>query len=130
MPRFVVQQHFREADYWHYDLMLERADALVTFSCPTPPEDLERLPTLVHHLGDHRLAYLEHEGQVSNDRGWCKIHDRGTFDWVAPKDPAHIETVDEVRVRLDGLKAKGEYVLRRETKSGADYWRLSTKGSA
>jgi len=128
MPRFVVQQHFRQADDWHYDLMLERGDALVTFSSGVPPEDTKRLPTLVHHLGDHRLAYLELEGEITNNRGWCQIYDRGTFEWILPRNPAHVETVDEVRVKLAGEKAKGEYILRRDGKAGADYWRL-LKGS-
>ena len=84
MPRYVVQQHFRQADDWHYDLMLERGEALVTFSSGVPPDRTEELPCLVRHLGDHRLAYLEQEGEISRGRGWCRIHDRGTFDWISP----------------------------------------------
>jgi hypothetical protein len=124
MPKFVVQQHFRDEEDWHFDLMFEGSRGLVTFSSPVPPDDAAALPSTVRHLGDHRLAYLEHEGEISGGRGWCKIHDRGTFEWLEPKDPALIETSDEIRVRLAGEKAKGEYRLVREPGSGADYWRL------
>jgi len=124
MLRFVVQQHFRDAEDWHFDLMLEAGDALVTFSSPVPPDDLASLPCLVHHLGDHRLAYLEKEGEISGSRGWCRIHDQGLLEWLEPADPAGRDLADEVRVRLDGQKARGVYRLAREPASGADYWRL------
>jgi len=124
MPRFVVQQHFRSEEDWHFDLMLEGSQALVTFSSPVPPDDTSGLPCAVRHLGDHRLAYLEHEGQISGGRGWCRIHDRGTFEWLQPPDPALIAASDEICIRLAGEKAVGTFRLRREPRSGTDYWRL------
>ena len=137
MPRFVVQQHFREEDYWHFDLMLECGPALVTFSCGTPPDDVKGLPCLVRQLPNHRVEYLEHEGEVSGDRGWCKIHDRGTFEWVEPEGKScpqakvgetACDFLDVLAVRLNGEKAQGLYRLVRESKSGADYWRLRKEG--
>ncbi|MCX5649715.1 MAG: hypothetical protein NTX40_11610 [Planctomycetota bacterium] len=65
MPRYVVQQHFRSEDDWHFDLMFEAGQALVTFSSHAPPDACAQLPCLVRHLGDHRLAYLEYEGEIS-----------------------------------------------------------------
>ena len=133
MPRFVVQQHFRDAEDWHFDLMLECKDALVTFSSPVPPDEEKRLPCLARQLPNHRLSYLEYQGEISNGRGWCRIHDQGVFEWVEPVPEAcpdakvgetACDLLDEVAVRLDGQKAKGLYRLVRETKSGADYWRL------
>ncbi len=124
MPRYVVQQHFRSEDDWHFDLMLERGEALVTFSSGVPPDRTGELPALVRQLPDHRPAYLEYEGEISGGRGWCRIHDRGTLEWIEPEDPALVETADEVRVRLDGEKARGTFRLTRESASGTDYWRL------
>jgi hypothetical protein len=124
MPRYVVQQHFRDAEDWHYDLMLERGEALVTFSSGVPPDRNEELPCLVRHLGDHRLAYLEQEGEISRGRGWCRIHDRGTFEWLLPPGGEGIGQTDEIAVRLAGEKARGTYRLVRESRTGADYWRL------
>jgi len=124
MPRYVVQQHFRGEEDWHFDLMLEAAGALVTFSSHTPPEAREALPCLVRHLGDHRLAYLEYEGEISGGRGWCRIHDRGSLEWLEPTDPALLPSADEIRIRLAGEKADGTFQLVREPASGTDYWRL------
>jgi hypothetical protein len=124
MPRYVVQQHFRDEDDWHFDLMLERGEALLTFSSGVSPDRTEELPTLVRQLPDHRPAYLEYEGEISGGRGWCRIHDRGTFEWIEPADPALAELADEIRIRLEGEKARGTYRLTRETATGADHWRL------
>ncbi|MBM4019565.1 MAG: hypothetical protein FJ288_14810 [Planctomycetes bacterium] len=133
MPRFVVQQHFRSADDWHYDLMLECREALVTFSSGAAPDDAARLPCLVRQLPNHRLAYLDREGEISGNRGWCRIHDQGEFEWIDP--PPHAcptarvgetacDLLDAITIRLAGRKARGVYHLARETRSGADYWRL------
>ena len=133
MARFVVQQHFRAEDDWHFDLMLECQEALVTFSSGVPLDETLALPCLVRQLPNHRMAYLEHEGKVSGDRGWCKIHDHGTFEWVNPPPTScpvarvgetACDLLDEITVRLDGEKTKGVYRLVRDAAAGLDYWRL------
>lgn len=136
MPRFVVQQHFRDAEDWHYDFMLECGDTLVTFTSGVAPDDTAALPCLVRQIQNHRLAYLEHEGDVGGGRGWCTIHDRGTYEWIEPAaladpkaTPDLCHLVDAVAVRLAGEKSQGLYRLTRETKSGADYWRLRKHGA-
>jgi hypothetical protein len=133
MHRYVVQQHFRNAEDWHYDLMLECGEALVTFSMGAPPDDASSLPALVRQIGNHRLAYLEHQGEISDERGWCKIHDSGTFEWIEPPpDACPVARIGEkacplhdfIIIRLDSGKMRGTYRLTREPKSGIDYWRL------
>ena len=127
MPRFVVQQHFRDKEDWHYDLMLECGQSLLAFSCGTPPDNTIGLPCLVRQLPDHRPAYLEYEGEISGGRGWCEIYDRGTFEWIdppCPADAAACSILDALAVRLAGQKARGVYRLTREPSSGTDYWRL------
>jgi hypothetical protein len=133
MLRFVVQRHFRSAEDWHYDVMLECGEALVTFSSGVAPDDVAHLPCLVRQIPSHRLAYLEHEGEISGGRGWCRIHDGGTMEWLEPNCPLETparpgatacDFVDEIAVRLHGAKAQGVYRLVRETRSGTDYWRL------
>jgi len=128
MPRFVVQKHFQNREEWHFDFMLECGGALITFSCGAPPDDANALPCLVRQLGSHRIEYLSYQGEISGGRGWCEIHDRGTFEWLEPKappDPAHCDLLDRLAVRLSGQKARGIYRLVRETTSGTDYWRMS-----
>ena len=128
MPHFVVQQHFRNSDDYHFDLMLEAGKALITFSCGAAPDDVKNLPCLVRQIQDHRVEYLSYQGEISGGRGWCEIHDRGTFEWVEPEtvaDAADASLLDRLVIRLDGRKACGTYRLARETTSGADYWRMS-----
>ncbi|MGB2998300.1 MAG: DNA polymerase ligase N-terminal domain-containing protein [Phycisphaerae bacterium] len=124
MPQYVVQQHFRSESDWHFDLMLEARQALVTFACPAPPDRTDDLPCLARQLADHRLAYLEYEGEISGGRDRCEIYDRGTFEWIEPEGGALLECATEIRIRLKGEKAKGDYILAREPVSGTDYWRL------
>ena len=133
MPRFVVQQHFRDADDWHFDLMLECKDALVTFSTPVPPDETDRLPCVARQLPNHRLAYLEYQGEISGGRGWCQIHDQGAMEWIEPAETdcpdgkvgeTPCDLLDAVAFRLEGRKIKGTFRLTRETASGSDHWRL------
>ena len=133
MPRFVVQQHFRAEDDWHFDLMLECQEALVTFSSGVAPDETKRLPCMVRQLPNHRIAYLEHEGEVGGGRGWCKIHDRGTFEWIDPPGgecpearvgETACDLLSEITVRLAGEKTKGVYRIVRDAAAGTDYWRL------
>ncbi|MBE3070035.1 MAG: hypothetical protein IMZ66_07345 [Planctomycetes bacterium] len=127
MPRFVVQKHFRSRDEWHFDFLLECGEALLTFSCGAPPDDTRNLPFLVRQIADHRAEYLAYQGEISGGRGWCEIHDRGTFEWVEPPEAparADCDLRDRLAVRLAGRRARGIYRLTRETASGPDYWRL------
>ena len=128
MPRFVVQQHFRSSDDYHFDVMLEAGEALITFSCGAAPDDIQQLPCLVRQIQDHRVEYLSYQGEISGGLGWCEIHDRGTFEWVEPETvaaAADVSLLNRLVVRLEGQKARGTYRLTRETASGADYWRMS-----
>ncbi len=128
MPRFVVQQHFRARDDYHFDLMLEAGETLLTFQCGVPPDRTKELPCLVVQLPDHRLDYLWYQGEIRRGRGWCEIYDRGTFEWVEPAGGSPVHAASEMRVRLAGRKARGLYALRRAPESGRDYWRLRWDG--
>ena len=75
--RFVIQFH-AAAGGSHYDLMLEAGDTLATWQLRRLPAGLAAGQVLpARALGDHRLAYLTHEGPVSGGRGSVKIADRG-----------------------------------------------------
>ncbi|MCC6492367.1 MAG: hypothetical protein IT424_05040 [Pirellulales bacterium] len=83
MPRFVLLRHECPPNYGkpsHWDLMLERAGVLMTWSLEELPiawqQAIGQEPagrpaaTLVaRKLPDHRLAYLEYEGPLSAGRG-------------------------------------------------------------
>lgn len=74
MQRYVVLAHDWPSP--HYDLMLEEQRFLKTWRIPQWPlvavQQGKALP-------DHRLAYLEYEGQLSNNRGTVRRVAAGTY---------------------------------------------------
>ena len=72
--------------------MLEHEGVLLTweldkpFGRPERPQDgqsAEEIQTIIaRRLADHRLAYLQYEGQVSDGRGWVKRVLLGEFHWT------------------------------------------------
>ncbi len=103
MPlRYVVLRHDSPRGL-HWDLMLEQGDALATWSLVEPPSAaaVEATP-----LPDHRMAYLEYEGPISDGRGSVSRWDRGTYlckHWDA----------DQIVAVLTGEVLQGEIILRR-----------------
>jgi len=118
MPRFVILLHETppgSSRASHYDLMLEQGDALWTWACESLPEHgkavtAERLP-------DHRLAYLDYEGPVSDDRGSVRRVASGSFDRLAATD-------GQVRVQLTGDAFRGELLLTRDS-AATNRWSAS-----
>jgi hypothetical protein len=82
MPRFVVLLHETPPGYSrgrHYDLMLEQGGALWTWALEALPEvDGPAVPA--ERLADHRLAYLDYEGDIAGKRGHVSRIDRGTWE--------------------------------------------------
>jgi len=103
MPRFVLLEH--DHPVLHWDLMLETVDALHTWRLPQPPRGAETFTTV--RIGEHRLAYLDFEGPVSDNRGRVRRWDAGHFEWLQ-KDEGQIV------VRLDGATMKGLLRLDRQ----------------
>src|ERR1043165_9144409 len=66
--RFVVLRHMWGADT-HFDLMFEHAGKLMTWRSEAPLAEIGERPVTIIRIGDHRLAYLEYEGDVSGGRG-------------------------------------------------------------
>jgi hypothetical protein len=99
MPRFAVLHHDHPEP--HLDLLLEAGEAAWTWR-------LREWPTLGHaipaeRLADHRLLYLEYEGEVSGGRGTVKRLDGGEYDLVScpPSSPGRI------LARLYGSRLRG-----------------------
>jgi DNA polymerase Ligase (LigD) len=104
MPRFVVLTH--DYPFLHWDLMLEHDGALRTWRLSAPPDaegvEAEALP-------DHRLAYLDYEGPVSENRGTVEQWDRGTYSLYSTGD-------ERVGVVLHGGKLVGIGTIERTLK--------------
>ena len=102
-----VLLHHRISDKEHWDLCLDLGEALATWRIPrdprtTPDKTTHRCPA--QRIADHRRAYLDYEGPVSNHRGEVRRVDQGT--WT----PIELGPTTWV-VRLDGVALKGVYRL-------------------
>lgn len=81
MPlRFVILHH-TGIDSPHFDFMFEMEPAvpLTTFRCPAWPP---AIGDVWEELAEHRRAYLDYEGPVSNGRGHVRRVTVGTIEHV------------------------------------------------
>jgi len=96
MPRFVILRHTLPAgdrQGTHFDLMLEDDGKLLTWALPELPRAGDDL--IATQLPDHRIAYLDYEGPISDDRGEVQRVDEGEFVWLQRSDELQ-------RLELDG----------------------------
>ena len=110
MPRFSLLRHDHPTEHW--DFFLECGDALRSWRLASRPalgEDIAAEPR-----PDHRKAYLDYEGPVSNGRGRVVQEDAGEFDWKEV-------SITAVTVSLRGQWLTGDVCLR-QTSAG---WRFS-----
>jgi hypothetical protein len=115
MPRYVVLRHDLPPESGrasHWDLMLERDETLRTWALAELPNSTSE--TEAEALADHRLAYLEYEGPVSNNRGAVTRWDAGTYRVTAERD-------DELQLEFAGGKLAGPASLTRKAK-GDQRW--------
>ncbi len=112
MMDFVILKH--SADHVHYDIMLERGNAL--FTLKVNEDDIFRLGEKGHvfaaRIEDHRKRYLNYEGPISCGRGMVKIYDRGAFNIIRW---GH----DLIEIELYGKKISGK--LRIKKTGSGDY---------
>jgi hypothetical protein len=100
MSRFVVLEHQWNGVHW--DFMLESGDALRTWAIDQPIVAGQDLPARA--LPDHRLIFLDYEGEISGNRGQVRRVDTGayrTLEWSS----------GHVRVELAGSQLVGEVEL-------------------
>lgn len=102
MPRFVVLRHDSPQGL-HWDFMLEARDTLATWALAQAPDAGGEIAARA--LPDHRLAYLDFEGEISAGRGSVTPWDRGSFQ-LRQYEPAQLVAV------LAGEKLIGEVALR------------------
>lgn len=112
MPRFVVLEH-AVGGASHFDLMLEHAGTLLTFSFAEFPAPSARCARIF----DHRLTYLDFEGDIGRGKGAVKRVESGECELLA-------QTPDRLRVKLHGLRLKGIFRL---TKSQVGNWEMTAE---
>jgi DNA polymerase Ligase (LigD) len=117
MPRFVLLYHDCPQSFGkpsHWDLMLEFEGVLMTWSLTELPSAWQtssapdnadpRFDLQATRIADHRLAYLDYEGPVSNNRGEVRRQDRGEYEITK-------ETDDRLEVKLRGKCIRGVVTL-------------------
>jgi hypothetical protein len=115
MPAFVVLEHVKDADR-HFDLMLEQGRVLLTFSFAEFPAS----PATCRRLFDHRLAYLELEGEIEEGKGRVARVESGRFDLLnfAP---------DSICVHLRGERLQGVFHLTQVPGAGEENWKFAAQ---
>jgi len=78
MPRFVVLEH--DHPDLHWDLLLDLGETLRSWRLGAFPQ--AGVATTCVSMPDHRLAYLEYEGPVGQNRGTVKRVLAGTYSIV------------------------------------------------
>ena len=97
----------------HWDWMLEHQSVLRTWC--TNEFNTTDLRTSAEALPDHRVHYLDYEGEVSGNRGRVYREDFGSYQWLTDRN-------DQLIVLLRGERLLGQLTLQRER---AGDWSLS-----
>jgi hypothetical protein len=97
----------------HWDLMLEADSVLRTWALEIEPDKIDEQPAL--RLADHRLAYLQYEGEISGGRGAVIRWDSGNYETAEESD-------GRMLVDVRGQRLAGRIELTRA--EDTQLWRL------
>lgn len=124
--RFVILHHHQgdgeQKDHQfkeHWDFMIEQAETLATWQLFENPTQNPNSEIQAKRIADHRKAYLEYEGPVSQNRGQvqriesgiCVVRESTPTNWI---------------IELKGRKLVGQYELR-GTNDNQWTWRPKSK---
>lgn len=125
-PTFVVHKH--DATRLHYDLRLEIAGALASWSVPKGPSYDPHVKRLAVQTEDHPLEYGSFEGRIPDGEygaGDSLIWDRGTWDTVPPGEAEKQRAKGHLHVRFEGEKLHGDWhLVRTREEGGKQQWVL------
>ena len=98
----------------HYDLRLEHDGVLLSWAVPKGPSLDPATKRLAMHVEDHPLEYGDFEGVIPEGygAGVVMLWDVGTWEPEVPDVDAALKKGD-LKMRLDGYKLKGSWVLVR-----------------
>lgn len=121
--RFVVQKH--EATRLHYDFRLELDGVLLSWAITRGPSLDPAEKRLAVRTEDHPLSYAEFEGTIpdgSYGAGTVMLWDRGT--WEPEGDPHEGLRTGKLRVKLQGERMQGAWILIRMSGTKRENWLL------
>jgi DNA ligase D-like protein (predicted 3'-phosphoesterase) len=113
--RFVVQEHF--ASHHHFDFRLEIDGIAKSWAVPKGMPEKKGDKRLGIQVEDHDVNYMDFEGKIPFGYGMGKVFiwDKGTYELLKKSN-------EEIKVRLNGEKLKGTYVLLKFPKGGKNAW--------
>ncbi len=105
--KFVIHYHFTDVN--HFDFMLEKEDALLTWRIADDIfEDFRKGITVeALKINNHRKEYLQFQGPINCGRGSVKLIDSGSY-----------EMTDEGSFFLSGKKIYGKVNITNKDNSG------------
>ena len=111
---FCVQKHL--ASHLHYDFRLEHDGVLLSWAVPKGPSLNPKDKRLAMRVEDHPFDYGEFEGVIPEGygAGIVMLWDKGT--WQPEPELESVEGAlerGELKLRLNGVKLKGRWVLVR-----------------
>ena len=98
--KFVIQQHERQDEPTHWDLMLEKSDVLETYRVNKPPEEWGKGLIEAVKIFNHPLKFLTYQGSVNNGKGNVTIADSGVYRLLT-------ENENKLTVDFEGVIVKG-----------------------
>jgi hypothetical protein len=101
MPRFAILHHDHPTP--HYDLLIQVGAAAWTWRLPSPPGPE---PVPAERIAEHRLYYLDYEGEVSGGRGRVARIDGGEYA-ILHLGPDRLEVVLEGSTYRGVLRIEG-----------------------
>ena len=110
--QFVIQEHSRQNEPVHWDLMLEAGGVLRTYRLDLPPEKLGEQVCTAGQIDDHPLRFLTYQGSVNRGLGNVRIADSGTYSVIE-------ESTESLLICFEGKLLSGEFSLTRQK---GDYW--------
>jgi len=131
-PIFVIQKH--DATRLHYDFRLETEGVLKSWAIPKGLSTNTKERHLAMMVEDHPFSYRDFEGAIPEGNygaGEVIVWDTGTFTVEGATTKKEIEQKvlegiesGDVKLILNGAKAKGKYALVRFKKAGDNAWLL------
>jgi len=120
---FCVQKHL--ASHLHYDLRLEHGGVLLSWAVPKGPAIDPTVKRLAMQVEDHPVDYGTFEGVIPEGygAGIVMLWDSGTWEPEVEDVDAAIRKGD-LKIRLNGVKLKGSWVLVRTKGGGGRSWLL------
>ena len=120
---FCVQKHL--ATQLHYDFRLEHKGVLLSWAVPKGPSINPADKRLAMHVEDHPIEYGTFEGVIPEGygAGVVMLWDQGTWEPEVDDVDAALKKGD-LKLRLNGIKLKGSWVLVRTRGQDSRSWLL------